>query len=91
MHKMLERITHIKNVTFTTYYTWFGRMDYSGNIPLPPLLSYEEFLKRTNDLNSMKTYSQLTARCEHIGFVINKVSLSYTHVAFFYKNSALYM
>ena len=37
------------------------------------LLSYEEFLRQTNDLNSLETYSQLTARSQHIGFTINKV------------------
>ena len=36
-------------------------------------LSYEEFLKKTNDLNSLETYTQLMTRTQHIGFNINKV------------------
>ena len=37
------------------------------------LLSYEEFIKQTHDLNSMDTYSQLTVRAKRIGYHITKV------------------
>jgi len=36
-------------------------------------LSYEEFVARTGSMNEIKTFSQLTARAESIGYKINKV------------------
>ena len=42
-------------------------------VKLRPSISYEEFLKKTNDLNCLETYSQLMTRSEHIGFKISKV------------------
>ena len=42
--------------------------------PLPPSsLSYEEFLKETNELNKLDTYPQLLSRAQHIGYRATKV------------------
>ena len=43
--------------------------------PLLSLLfsSYEEFIRQTEDLNSMDCYKQLTFRAKHIGYHITKV------------------
>ena len=40
---------------------------------LPPCTSYQEFLKQTNELNKMETYSQLMSRTKRIGYTIRKV------------------
>ena len=43
--------------------------------PLLSLLfsSYKEFIRQTEDLNSMDCYKQLTFRAKHIGYHITKV------------------
>ena len=40
---------------------------------LPSFLSYEEFLKETNELNKLDTYPQLLSRARHIGYHVTKV------------------
>ena len=38
-----------------------------------PSYSYDEFIKQTNELNKMESYSQLVKRSQHIGYNITKV------------------
>lgn len=42
-------------------------------LSLPSFLSYEEFLKETNELNKLDTYPQLLSRARHIGYHVTKV------------------
>ena len=44
-----------------------------SSFSLPSFLSYEEFLKETNELNKLDTYPQLLSRARHIGYHVTKV------------------
>lgn len=44
-----------------------------SSLSLPSFLSYEEFLKETNELNKLDTYPQLLSRARHIGYHVTKV------------------
>ena len=36
-------------------------------------LTYMEFIERSDQLNEMSNYPQLTERCAHIGYTVSKV------------------
>ena len=40
---------------------------------ISPICSYAEFIRQTEDLNSLDCYNQLLFRAKHIGYTITKV------------------